>query len=292
MTSPVLLESPTANLTGVPGVNMSQESLVEIRDLNFHYDSRPVLTGINMTIPRGKVVAVMGISGCGKTTTLRLIGGQLKPTSGEVRVGGQVVHQLDADGLYALRRRMGMLFQFGALFTDMSVFDNIAFQMREHTDLTETMIRDLVFMKLHAVGLRGAHNLMPTELSGGMARRVALARAIALDPMLIMYDEPFAGLDPISLSIVGELIRKLTDALGASSIVVTHDVQESLKIVDYVYFVSEGKIVAEGTAEEMKHSTVPYVHQFIWGEADGPVPFQYPARPYGEELMERAALRG
>ncbi len=292
MEKPVLLESPAVNFTGLPGVNMSQESLVEIRDLNFTYDSRPVLTGINMTIPRGKVVAVMGISGCGKTTTLRLIGGQLKPTSGEVRVGGQVVHQLDADGLYALRRRMGMLFQFGALFTDMSVFDNIAFQMREHTDLPETMIRDLVLMKLHAVGLRGAHSLMPTELSGGMARRVALARAIALDPMLIMYDEPFAGLDPISLSIVGELIRKLTDALGASSIVVTHDVQESLKIVDYVYFVSEGKIVAEGTAEEMKHSTVPYVHQFIWGEADGPVAFQYPSRPYGEELMERAARRG
>ena len=183
-----------------------------------------------------------------------------------------------------------MLFQFGALFTDMSVYDNIAFQMREHTDLPEALIHDLVLMKLHAVGLRGAHGLMPSELSGGMARRVALARAIALDPMLIMYDEPFAGLDPISLSIVGELIRKLNDALGASSIVVTHDVQESLKIVDYVYFVSEGKIVAEGTAEEMKNSTVPYVHQFVWGEADGPVPFQYPSRPYGEQLM--AGARG
>ena len=271
---------------------MSQESLVEIRDLNFSYDGRPVLTGINMTIPRGKVVAVMGSSGCGKTTTLRLIGGQLKPTSGDVRVGGQVVHDLDPDGLYGLRRRMGMLFQFGALFTDMSVYDNIAFQMREHTDLPEALIRDLVLMKLHAVGLRGAHGLMPAELSGGMARRVALARAIALDPMLIMYDEPFAGLDPISLSIVGELIRKLNDALGASSIVVTHDVQESLKIVDYVYFVSEGKIVAEGTADEMKGSTVPYVHQFVWGEADGPVPFQYPARPYGEELMASAVRHG
>jgi len=287
----ILLESPAVNLAGVPGVNMSQESLVEIRDLNFTYDSRPVLTGINMTIPRGKIVAVMGISGCGKTTTLRLIGGQLKPTSGEVRVGGQVVHELDADGLYDLRRRMGMLFQFGALFTDMSVYDNIAFQMREHTDLPEAMIHDLVLIKLHAVGLRGAQKLMPAELSGGMARRVALARAIALDPMLMMYDEPFAGLDPISLSIIGELIRKLNDALGASSIVVTHDVQESLKIVDYVYFVSEGKIVAEGTAEEMKNSTVPYVHQFVWGEADGPVPFQYPSRPYGEQLMESAVRR-
>jgi len=288
----ILLESRAVNLTGIPGVNMSQESLVEIRDLNFTYDSRPVLTGINMTIPRGKVVAVMGISGCGKTTTLRLIGGQLKPTSGTVRVGGQVVHELDSDGLYDLRRRMGMLFQFGALFTDMSVYDNIAFQMREHTNLPETLIHDLVLMKLHAVGLRGAYHLMPAELSGGMARRVALARAIALDPMLMMYDEPFAGLDPISLAIVGELIRKLNDALGASSIVVTHDVQESLKIVDYVYFVSEGRIVAEGTAEDMKNSKVPYVHQFVWGEADGPVPFQYPSRPYGQELMASVVRRG
>jgi phospholipid/cholesterol/gamma-HCH transport system ATP-binding protein len=260
--------------------------LVQIRDLSFSYDSRPILTGINMTIPRGKVVAIMGSSGCGKTTTLRLIGGQLKPTSGEVKVAGRAVDQLNGDELYAMRRRMGMLFQFGALFTDMSVYDNVAFQMREHTDMPEPMIRDLVMMKLNAVGLRGAHHLMPAELSGGMARRVALARAIALDPMLIMYDEPFAGLDPISLSIVGELIRKLNDALGASSIVVTHDVQESLKIVDYVYFVSEGKIVAEGSAEEIRNSQSSYVHQFVWGEADGPVPFQYPTRAsYGEELL-------
>jgi len=265
------------------------ENLVEIRDLNFTYDKRAVLSGINITIPRGKVVAIMGLSGCGKTTTLRLIGGQLRPTSGAVRVGSQVVHELDAPGLYQLRRRMGMLFQFGALFTDMSVYDNVAFQMREHTDLSEDLIHDLVLMKLHAVGLRGAAHLMPSELSGGMARRVALARAIALDPMLIMYDEPFAGLDPISLSIVGELIRRLNSALGASSIVVTHDVQESLKIVDYVYFVSGGRIVAEGTADEIKHSTEPYVHQFVWGESDGPVNFHYPARPYGSELMEQPA---
>lgn len=264
---------------------MFDDPLVEIRDLNFSYDSRPILTGINMVIPRGKVVAIMGQSGCGKTTTLRLIGGQLRPTSGSLRVGGQEVGELDDAGLYRLRRRMGMLFQFGALFTDMSVYDNVAFQMREHTDLPEDMIHDLVMMKLHAVGLRGAHRLMPSELSGGMARRVALARAVALDPMLIMYDEPFAGLDPISLSIVGELIRTLNNALGASSIIVTHDVQESLKIVDYVYFVSAGKIVAEGTAEEIRRSSMPYVHQFVWGEADGPVPFQYPARPYHDELM-------
>jgi len=263
------------------------DSLVQIRDLNFAYDKRSILSGINITIPRGKVVAIMGPSGCGKTTILRLIGGQLRPTAGEVRVAGQVVHEFDDDGLYRMRRRMGMLFQFGALFTDMSVYDNVAFQMREHTDLPEALIHDLVLMKLQAVGLRGAHRLMPAELSGGMARRVALARAIALDPMLIMYDEPFAGLDPISLSIIGELIRTLNDALGASSIVVTHDVHESLKIVDYIYFVSEGKIVAEGTAAEIKESSAPYVHQFIWGEADGPVPFQYPARPYGEEMMEQ-----
>ena len=266
---------------------MPADPLVQIRDLNFAYDNRSILSGINITIPRGKVVAIMGPSGCGKTTTLRLIGGQLRPTAGEVRVAGQVVHEFDDDGLYRMRRRMGMLFQFGALFTDMSVYDNVAFQMREHTDLPEALIHDLVLMKLHAVGLRGAHQLMPAELSGGMARRVALARAIALDPMLIMYDEPFAGLDPISLSIIGELIRTLNDALGASSIVVTHDVHESLKIVDYIYFVSEGKIVAEGTADEIRESQAPYVHQFVWGEADGPVPFQYPARPYGEEMMEQ-----
>jgi phospholipid/cholesterol/gamma-HCH transport system ATP-binding protein len=266
-------------------VSDNSTPLVQIENLSFSYDRRPILSGINMTIPKGKVVAIMGSSGCGKTTTLRLIGGQLKPTAGCVRVNGEVVHELDRDGLYRLRRKTGMLFQFGALFTDMSVFDNVAFQMREHTDLSEPMIYDLVMMKLHAVGLRGAHGLMPSELSGGMARRVALARAVALDPMLIMYDEPFAGLDPISLSIVGELIRRLNDALGASSIVVTHDVQESLKIVDYVYFVSQGKIVAEGTAQEIRESTAPYVHQFVWGESDGPVPFHYPARPYRDVLL-------
>ncbi|MCX7169278.1 MAG: ABC transporter ATP-binding protein [Proteobacteria bacterium] len=265
--------------------------MVKLSNVSFAYDRRPVLMDINMEIPRGKVVAIMGSSGCGKTTTLRLIGGKLKPTSGEVRVNGQVVHTLDSGGLYDLRRHMGMLFQFGALFTDLSVFDNVAFQIREHTDLPEELINDLVMMKLHSVGLRGAHDLMPSELSGGMARRVALARAIALDPMLIMYDEPFAGLDPISLSIIGELIRRLNDALGASSIIVTHDVQESLKIVDYVYFVSAGKIVAEGTAEEIKASKAPYVHQFVWGEADGPVPFQYPAAAYAEEIMGAKEMR-
>ncbi|OGT42707.1 MAG: ABC transporter ATP-binding protein, partial [Gallionellales bacterium RIFOXYD2_FULL_52_7] len=188
---------------------MSLNALVEIRDLNFTYDKRPVLQGINMTFPRGKLVAIMGLSGCGKTTLLRHIGGALKPTKGCVRMDGQVMHELDRDGLYAMRRKMGMLFQFGALFTDMSVYDNVAFQMREHTELPEEIIHDLVIMKLHAVGLRGAQHMMPSELSGGMARRVALARTVALDPMLIMYDEPFAGLDPISLTVIGDLIRRL-----------------------------------------------------------------------------------
>ena len=263
---------------------MSSQSLVEIRDVNFAYDSRPILKGINMTFPKGRLVAIMGLSGCGKTTILRHIGGVLKPTKGHVKVDGQVIHELDQKGLYAMRRKMGMLYQFGALFTDMTVFDNVAFQMREHTDLPEEIIRDLVMMKLHAVGLFGTQDLMPSELSGGMARRVALARTIALDPMLIMYDEPFAGLDPISLTVVGELIRKLNDALGATSIVVTHDVQESLKIVDYVYFVSDGAIIAEGSADEIRASGEAFVKQFVHGEMDGPIPFQYPGTDYNVDL--------
>jgi phospholipid/cholesterol/gamma-HCH transport system ATP-binding protein len=260
------------------------DNLVEIENVVFGYGARPILKGINLTARRGQVVAIMGSSGCGKTTLLRLIGGQIKPTQGIIRVAGESVADLNQAGLYRLRRKMGMLFQFGALFTDMTVFDNVAFQLREHTDLPEDVIRDLVLMKLHAVGLRGAAQLMPAELSGGMARRVALARAIALDPMLIMYDEPFAGLDPISLGVTGNLIRRLTDTLGLTSLVVTHDVQESLKIVDYVYFVSDGVIEAEGTAGEIRASGLPYVHQFIHGEADGPVPFHYPAPPYADDL--------
>jgi phospholipid/cholesterol/gamma-HCH transport system ATP-binding protein len=274
-----------APFPNMPGYKfMSADNLVEFQNVSFSYDKRPILKGINMTVPRGKVVAIMGGSGCGKTTMLRLIGGQIRPSVGTVSVDGQKVHELDADGLYHMRRRMGMLFQFGALFTDMSVFDNVAFQMREHTDLPESVIRDLVLLKLHAVGLRGARDLMPSELSGGMARRVALARAVALDPMLIMYDEPFAGLDPISLGVIGNLIRRLNDALGATSIVVTHDVHESLAIVDYVYFVSDGVIVAQGTPDEMRESAKPFVHQFVHGEEDGPVPFHYPANAYGEDL--------
>ena len=263
---------------------MAQENLIEISGVSFAYDRRPILTGIDMVVPRGRVVAIMGVSGSGKTTLLRLIAGVVRPTRGEVRVGGVLVNGLDRDGIYDLRRRMGMLFQFGALFTDLSVFDNVAFQIREHTGLPESMIRDLVLMKLHAVGLRGAHRLMPSELSGGMARRVALARAIALDPTLIMYDEPFTGLDPISLGVIGNLIRTLNDALGATSIIVTHDVQEALDIVDYVYYVSDGRIVAHGTPEEMRASTDPLVRQFVYGEPDGPVPFQYPARELAQDL--------
>ena len=266
---------------------MPETNLIAIQNVSFSYDQRAILKNINLVVPRGKVVSIMGGSGCGKTTLLRLIGGQLKPTSGSVLVDGQQVETLDNDQLIQLRHKMGMLFQMGALFTDLTVFENIAFQMREHTDLPEEIIHDLVLMKLHAVGLHGAYHLMPSELSGGMARRVALARAIALDPMLIMYDEPFAGLDPISLGVVGKLIRKLNDALGATSIVVTHDVQESLKIVDYVYMVADGAVVAEGTAEEIRSSDRPFVHQFVSGEADGPVPFHYPAENYSDILLGR-----
>jgi phospholipid/cholesterol/gamma-HCH transport system ATP-binding protein len=258
---------------------------VELADVRYGYDRRVVLDGISMQIPRGKVVAIMGGSGCGKTTILRLIGGQIKPWSGRVTVAGQSVPDLDREALYEMRRTFGMLFQFGALFTDMTVFENVAFALREHTGLPEELIRDLVLMKLHAVGLRGAAQLTPSELSGGMARRVALARAIALDPMLVLYDEPFAGLDPISLGVVGQLIRRLNDALGITSIVVTHDVYESLKIVDYMYFVSEGRIVAQGTPDEVRASREAYVRQFVDGEADGPVPFHYPATAYRTELF-------
>ena len=267
----------------------SHTTAIELDNVTFGYDrTRQVLSGITMSVPRGQVVAIMGGSGCGKTTILRLIGGQLRPSEGRVVVAGRSVPDLDRDGLYALRREIGMLFQFGALFTDMTVFENIAFPLREHTDLSDEMIRDLVLMKLNAVGLRGAAGLVPSALSGGMARRVALARAIALDPMLALYDEPFAGLDPISLGIVGQLIRKLNDALGITSVIVTHDVYESLKIVDYLYFVSAGRIIAQGTPDEVRASTDPFVRQFVDGEADGPVPFHVGAPPLAEEFAVHA----
>lgn len=259
-------------------------NLVDIRDLHFAYNERPILTGLNMEFKRGQVIAVMGGSGSGKTTVLRLIGGQLRAQSGSVMVDGQEVGGLTQPALYQLRRRMGMLFQHGALFTDLSVFDNVAFPLREHTKLPESMIHDLVLMKLHAVGLSNAAALKPSEVSGGMARRVALARAIALDPQLIMYDEPFAGLDPISMGVIANLIRTLNDALGSTSILVSHDVHESFLIADYVYFLSKGKIVAHGTPQQMRESDDPFVHQFVNAEADGPVPFQFPGRSIGEQL--------
>lgn len=237
-----------------------------------------------MDFPRGKVVAVMGGSGSGKTTILRLIGGQLQPQEGTLQVDGENVPGMATRQLYLLRRKMGMLFQNGALFTDMTVFDNVAFPLREHTDLDEPLIRDLVLMKLNAVGLRNAAQLKPAEISGGMARRVALARAIALDPLLIMYDEPFAGLDPISMGVTANLIRRLNDALGSTSILVSHDVNESFGIADYVYFLSQGKIVAQGTPAEMRESTDPYVKQFVHAETDGPVPFHYAGKSLAEDL--------
>jgi phospholipid/cholesterol/gamma-HCH transport system ATP-binding protein len=263
------------------------EALVDLRSVNFSYgspDGRAVLKGINLKAPRGRMIAIMRASGSGKTTLLRLIGGQLHPTTGEILIDGKPLASLDAEGLYRMRRRMGMLFQFGALFTDMNVYENVAFPVREHTSLPEPLIRDLVLMKLEAVGMRGAQRLMPSELSGGMARRVALARAVVLDPLLVMYDEPFAGLDPIAMAVIGELMRKLNDALGATSIVVSHDVVECLQIVDYVYLVADGVIVGEGTPEEMRRSDLPYVRQFVQGAIEGPVPFHYPAPPYADDV--------
>jgi phospholipid/cholesterol/gamma-HCH transport system ATP-binding protein len=230
------------------------------------------------------VVAIMGGSGCGKTTLLRLIGGQLRPTAGAIRLAGEDISGLDHDELYRVRRRMSMLFQFGALFTDMTVFENVAFPLREHTRMPEGIVRDLVLMKLEAVGMRGAHRLMPAELSGGMARRVALARAVVLDPMLVLYDEPFAGLDPIALAVISQLIRKLNDALGATSIVVSHDVHECMQMVDYLYFVDGGKIVGEGTPDEIRASTVPFVRQFVFGDAEGPVPFHHATGSYAIDV--------
>ena len=262
----------------------SADNLLEVSDLHFSFDTNQVLKGINLVIPRGKVVGILGVSGCGKTTLLRHFGGQLRPSRGSVKFNGQVVHKLNNTELYAMRRKMGMMFQVSGLFSDLSVFENIAYPMREHTDLPEDVIHDLVLMKLHAVGLRGAHDLRTAELSGGMERRVALARAIALDPMLIMYDEPFAGLDPISLNIIASLIRRLNDALGLTSVVVTYDVSESLKVADYVYFIHDGVVVAEGNAAEMMDSADPFVSQFVHAKPDGPVAFQYPSRPYAEEL--------
>ncbi len=248
-----------------------------MRGVSCGYGDRVILSNVDLDLHRGQVIGVMGTSGGGKTTLLRLIGRQLTPISGQVMFDGVDIATLDRNGLYALRRRMGMLFQFGALFTDFSVFDNVAFPLREHTNLSESMIRDVVLMKLDAVGLRGARNLMPSEVSGGMARRVALARAIALDPDLIMYDEPFAGLDPISLGSASRLIRDLGQALGVTSIVVSHDVEETFAIADRIVFIANGSVVAQGTPDEIRASTDPLVHQFFTASPDGPVEFHYPA---------------
>lgn len=261
------------------------DTLVAIRKLSFSRGSRRIFDGVNMDIRRGKITAIMGPSGTGKTTLLRLIGGQLRPSAGCVTVDGQVVHKLRLRELYELRKRMGMLFQSGALLTDIDVFENVAFPLREHTRLPESMIRTLVLMKLQAVGLRGASRLMPAELSGGMARRVALARAMALDPMMIMYDEPFTGQDPISMGVLVQLIRQLNDALGLTSIVVSHDVHETAAIADYIYLVSDGRVVGQGTPAELAHSSSSWVRQFMEGLPDGPVAFHYPAPDFAKDLL-------
>ncbi len=262
------------------------DALIEIDHVTFGYDtSRKILSDISLRFARGKVTAILGGSGCGKTTLLRLIGGLAGANAGRVVFDGEVVNARDREQLLRLRRRMGMLFQFGALFTDLSVYDNVAFPLREHTDLSEPLIRDIVLMKLHAVGLRGAAQLKISEVSGGMARRIALARSIALDPQLIMYDEPFAGLDLVSMGVAANLIRKLNDATGATSLLVSHDVAKCMEISDHVVLLATGgRIVAQGTPEEMMDSREPEVRQFVRGEPDGPVKFHYPARPVAEEF--------
>jgi len=265
---------------------LSDEILVKIRDVHFSRGNRKIFDGLSLDIPRRGITAIMGPSGSGKTTLLKLIGGQLKPGQGSIEVDGLNVHQLSTRELFELRKRMGMLFQSGALLTDLSVFENVAYPLREHTKLNESMIRSMVLLKLNAVGLRGAAQLMPAELSGGMARRAALARAIALDPMMIMYDEPFTGQDPISMGVLVSLIDELNKALNVCSIVVSHDVPETLSIADQVHIISEGKLVESGSPESLRNSTLKWTHQFIYGDADGPVPFHYPAKPLMEDLYQ------
>ncbi len=262
-------------------------SLIKIRDLHFYRGNRAIFNGVNIDIHRGKITAIMGPSGTGKTTLLRLIGGQLQPDKGTIEIDGLNVHELSHSELYALRKRMGMLFQSGALLTDLNVFDNVAFPLREHTTLPEDLIRILVLMKLQTVGLRNAHQLMPSELSGGMARRVALARAVALDPMMVMYDEPFTGQDPISMGALVNLIHQTNDALGLTSIIVSHDVAETAEIADYIYLLSEGKVVEQGTPVALKRSSSQWVQQFMQGLPDGPVPFHYPGKTLAEDLFEQ-----
>jgi phospholipid/cholesterol/gamma-HCH transport system ATP-binding protein len=269
-------------------VSAVQDDIVVIRDLSFGFGKRVIFDRCNFAFKRGKVTAIMGPSGTGKTTLLRLIGRQVAPRAGSVVVDGEDVTRLPRAELYELRKRLGMLFQNGALFTGLSVFDNVAFPLREHTRLPEAMIRDLVLLKLQAVGLRGARDMMPAQLSGGMARRVALARAIALDPMIVMYDEPFAGLDPITMGVIMKLIRMFNDSLGLTSIIVSHDVQEVSAISDYVYLISGGKVIGEGTPAELEISKSPWVRQFLHAEPDGPVAFHYPAPTLADDLLQDA----
>lgn len=263
----------------------SNSSIVVVENLHFNRGKRVIFDGVNCSFQRGKITAIMGPSGTGKTTLLRLIGAQLAPQAGKIYINGTDVHSLSRKALYDVRQKIGMLFQNGALFTNLNVYENVAFPIREHTKLPESMIRDLVLMKLQAVGLRGAANLMPSQLSGGMGRRVALARAIALDPELMMYDEPFTGQDPISLGVLTKLIKELNDALGLTSIIVSHNVVETASIADYVYVISDGKIIGEGTPRKLLEDKTPAVRQFIHGLPDGVVPFHYPAKPYQEELL-------
>ncbi len=274
------------NMLDTKKAQQQDEMLVRINDLHYARGSRKILDGVNIEIPHGKITTIMGPSGCGKTTLLRLIGGQIAPAQGTLTVAGQNIHSLSNKDLYQLRKRMGMLFQSGALFTHLSVFENVAFPVREHTDLSESLIRTLVLMKLQAVGLRGARDLMPAELSGGMARRVALARAIALDPMMMMYDEPFTGQDPITVGVIMQLIRLLNDSLGMTTIIVSHDVQEVCAISDQLYMISDGKVVGSGGPEQLQNSDSDWVGQFMHASPDGPVPFHYPAPPFAEDLLE------
>lgn len=290
----VVIIAPFMNAPPASPLNVSPAAtaapLVELRHVQFSYSvgGRAILNDFSLTVPRGTVTAIMGASGGGKTTVLRLIGGQQKATQGQVLFDGQDMGAATQTQIYAARRRMGMLFQFGALFTDMSVFDNVAFPLREHTSLSPAMIRDIVLMKLHAVGLRGARDLMPSEISGGMARRVALARATALDPELVMYDEPFAGLDPISLGTVAQLIRNLNDAMGLTSIIVSHDLDETFRIADQVVILGNGRVAAQGTPDEVRHSSDPLVQQFVNAQPEGPVHFHYP----GSSLQADLGLQG
>lgn len=267
------------------GDNKSDDNLIEVRNLQFQRGERWIFNGVDLDIARGKITAIMGPSGTGKTTLLRLIGGQLRPDKGSIHLDGQDIPRLSRGDLFAVRRKMGMLFQSGALFTDLSVYENVAFPLRVHTHLSETIIRDVVLMKLHAVGLRGARDLMPAELSGGMARRAALARAIALDPQLIMYDEPFVGQDPISMGMLVQLIRLLNDALGLTSVIVSHDVHEAASIADYIYVLADGKVIGQGTPDTVLNADDARVRQFIRGLPDGPVPFHYPAVDYRQDLQ-------